>query len=78
VNVIRFSTKTLLNKCPSKSRKGSLSFASINLLMELFVNCSESKDRASFGKTANGLSSVAMLTQCRYGPLIMQHHVNPV
>jgi hypothetical protein len=49
-------------KCFSKIRKGSLSFGSINLLMEMFVNYLESKDMASFGEMSNCSMKV---TYCR-------------
>jgi hypothetical protein len=41
-------------KCSSESRKGFFFFASITLLMELFINLLESKDRASVGRMASG------------------------
>jgi hypothetical protein len=50
--------KIASKKCSSSSRKGSFVFASITSLMELFVNFSESKDRAYAGKTASGSMKV--------------------
>jgi hypothetical protein len=46
--------KTAVMKCSSSSTKWSIIFASITLLLELFVNCSESKDRTSIGETVSG------------------------
>jgi hypothetical protein len=42
-------------------------FSSITLLLELFVNCLESKDRASFEETVSGLtwSSQFLCLFCR-------------
>jgi hypothetical protein len=59
LNFIRFFyTKTAVKKCSSKSGKWSLVIDSITLLMELFVNCSKSNDRASIGKTTSGSMKV--------------------
>jgi hypothetical protein len=41
-----------------EEQERAIVFSSIGLLMELFVNCSESKERASIGKTANGSMKV--------------------
>jgi hypothetical protein len=49
-----FYNKTTAMKCSLSSRKGSIVFASITLVMELFVNYSESKDSASIRKTSSG------------------------
>jgi hypothetical protein len=46
--------KTAAMKCSLSSTKWSVVFASITLLLELFVNCWESKDRTSVGETVSG------------------------
>jgi hypothetical protein len=54
-NFILFSIqKTAVMKFSSISRKGAVLSTSITLLMKLFLNCLESKDRASVGKIVNG------------------------
>jgi hypothetical protein len=49
--------KTTAKKCSSESKKGFL-FASITLLIGLFVNCSESKDKVSVERTISGSMKV--------------------
>jgi hypothetical protein len=41
-----------------EEQKGFLFFASITLLMELFINSLESKDKASFGRATSGSMKV--------------------
>jgi hypothetical protein len=48
-----FCNKKASKKCPSRRMKWSLVFSSINLVMELFINCSELKDKDSVGITTN-------------------------
>jgi hypothetical protein len=53
-----FYNKTAAKKCSSSCRKWSFVLASITLLIELFINYSESKDRASVEKTVSGSMKV--------------------
>jgi hypothetical protein len=46
-----------VKKCSSKNRKEFLFFSSISLI-ELFANCSESKDNASVGRMVSGSMKV--------------------
>jgi hypothetical protein len=46
--------KTVAMDCSSSSRKWLVVFASITLLLVLFINCLESKDRASIGEIVSG------------------------
>jgi hypothetical protein len=55
----------MVKKCSSTSTKGSLVFSSINLLIELFINCSEPKDRDSIGITASGSMKVTWCSEAK-------------
>jgi hypothetical protein len=49
---------TAAKKCSSSSTKETFIFPSITFFMELFVNCSESKENSSVGRTASGSINV--------------------
>jgi hypothetical protein len=48
-----FYNITAAKKCSSSNMKESFVFPSITFFMELVINCSESKDSASVGKTTS-------------------------